>query len=252
MNMTTRTVVGRHGWSIKRESAPPMKPSHANNWLKSLASRSHAQFEECRRNSQRKQYPPAQKEIIDPFHDLPSFSTAISAAERAAQAQATMDMLAFIRRSNRKPMKIAEDKNKNIITEINPMRSWRKFAADFQLLKSVHSAPSQFPRELRHLDSTLSREVHKVAVIYVGEGQEDKSSILSNSSGSSHFNYFVEGLGWPVTMGPNHLGYAGGLPPGQTAPYYATADTELVYHVSTMIAGEFVSLMSLIYECRFR
>lgn len=31
------------------------------------------------------------------------------------------------------------------------------------------------------------RETHKLAVIYVAEGQEDKMSILSNSGGSAGF-----------------------------------------------------------------
>lgn len=43
-----------------------------------------------------------------------------------------------------------------------------------------------------------SRETHKFAVFYIGEGQEDKCSILSNSSGSQAFEDFVSGLGWEV------------------------------------------------------
>ena len=35
-------------------------------------------------------------------------------------------------------------------------------------------------RELKNLDNKRCREAHKIAVIYVGEGQEDKQSILSN------------------------------------------------------------------------
>lgn len=33
-------------------------------------------------------------------------------------------------------------------------------------------------RELRNLDGQKGRETHKIAVIYVSEGQEDKQSIL--------------------------------------------------------------------------
>jgi hypothetical protein len=38
----------------------------------------------------------------------------------------------------------------------------------------ARQAPSaeSFARDLRHLDGTCSREVHKVAVIYVAKGQE--------------------------------------------------------------------------------
>lgn len=49
-----------------------------------------------------------------------------------------------------------------------------------------------------------SRETHKIAVFYIGEGQEDKCSILSNSAGSKAYEDFVSGLGWEVrTATPN-------------------------------------------------
>ena len=58
------------------------------------------------------------------------------------------------------------------------MTSWEK-RPDIHLLKKG----DQLLRELKHLDAKKCRETHKIAVIYVGEGQEDKQSILSNSSG---------------------------------------------------------------------
>ena len=40
-------------------------------------------------------------------------------------------------------------------------------------------------RELKNLDTRgQTREMHKVACIYVAQGQEDKKSILSNTCGS--------------------------------------------------------------------
>lgn len=44
------------------------------------------------------------------------------------------------------------------------------------------------------------RETHKIAVIYVAEGQEDKNSILSNSSGSQAFEDFLAALAWEVSI----------------------------------------------------
>lgn len=44
----------------------------------------------------------------------------------------------------------------------------------------------------------FSRETHKIAVIYVGPGQEDKVSILTNTFGSRSFEEFVAALGWQV------------------------------------------------------
>lgn len=44
-----------------------------------------------------------------------------------------------------------------------------------------------------------SRETHKLAVIYVAHGQEDKNSILSNTGGSRAYEDFVSALGWEVS-----------------------------------------------------
>lgn len=46
----------------------------------------------------------------------------------------------------------------------------------------------------------FSRETHKIAVFYIGEGQEDKCSILSNTEGSQAYEDFVSGLGWEVLL----------------------------------------------------
>ena len=95
----------------------------------------------------------------------------------------------------------------------------------------------QLVRELKHLDTQRGRETHKIAVIYVAEGQEDKISILSNTSGSEAFEEFVAGLGWEVEL-ETHAGFMGGLSrtravTGETAPYYATSFLEIMFHVST-------------------
>ena len=93
-------------------------------------------------------------------------------------------------------------------------------------------------RELRNLDAQKCRETHKIAVIYVAEGQEDKNSILMNKAGSEAFEKFVAGLGWEVNL-ENHLGFRGGLQQnkstGDTTPYYATSFYEVIFHVSTRI-----------------
>lgn len=54
-------------------------------------------------------------------------------------------------------------------------------------------------REVRYLDQQRSRETHKIAVIYVGAGQEDKNSILMNQSGSPEFENFVQSEQKPMT-----------------------------------------------------
>ncbi|XP_070503032.1 probable Rho GTPase-activating protein CG5521 isoform X2 [Chironomus tepperi] len=95
-------------------------------------------------------------------------------------------------------------------------------------------------RELRNLDAQKCRETHKMAVIYVASGQEDKNSILRNSSGSSTYEMFVSALGWEIELETHH-GFLGGLPRqgcGQTAPYYATPFLEVIFHVSTRIPSD--------------
>ncbi|XP_017036880.1 probable Rho GTPase-activating protein CG5521 isoform X2 [Drosophila kikkawai] len=102
-------------------------------------------------------------------------------------------------------------------------------------------------RELRNVDLQKCRETHKMAVIYVAAGQEDKGSILRNTSGSSTYEMFVSALGWEIDL-ETHNGFLGGLPRqgcGATAPYYATPFLEVVYHVATRMPSDSSEAMLL-------
>ncbi|XP_065489145.1 ral GTPase-activating protein subunit alpha-2 isoform X2 [Caloenas nicobarica] len=116
------------------------------------------------------------------------------------------------------------------------MNSWDR-RKSFHLLKKN----SKLLRELKNLDSRQCRETHKIAVFYIAEGQEDKSSILSNARGSQAYEDFVAGLGWEVDLS-THGGFMGGLQrngsTGQTAPYYATSTVEIIFHVSTRMPSD--------------
>uniref|UniRef100_A0A673KGS2 Rap-GAP domain-containing protein n=1 Tax=Sinocyclocheilus rhinocerous TaxID=307959 RepID=A0A673KGS2_9TELE len=107
----------------------------------------------------------------------------------------------------------------------------------FHLLKKN----SKLLRELKNLDSSQCRETHKIAMFYIGEGQEDKCSILSNTEGSQAYEDFVSGLGWEVNLA-THCGFMGGLQrngsTGSTAPYYATSNVEAIFHVSTRMPSD--------------
>ncbi|XP_011301901.1 probable Rho GTPase-activating protein CG5521 isoform X2 [Fopius arisanus] len=96
-------------------------------------------------------------------------------------------------------------------------------------------------RELRNLDGQRSRETHKMAVIYVGQGQEDKNSILGNVNGSKEYESFVARLAWEVEL-ESHTGFMGGLVPGKasgtTAPYFATSFVEILFHVATRMPSD--------------
>ncbi|XP_062864110.1 ral GTPase-activating protein subunit alpha-2 [Trichomycterus rosablanca] len=116
------------------------------------------------------------------------------------------------------------------------MNSWDR-RKSFHLLKKN----SKLLRELKNLDSRQCRETHKIAVFYIGEGQEDKCSILSNTQGSQAYEDFVSGLGWEVDLS-THCGFMGGLQrngsTGHTAPYYATSNVEVIFHVSTRMPSD--------------
>ncbi|XP_061897833.1 ral GTPase-activating protein subunit alpha-2 isoform X7 [Entelurus aequoreus] len=116
------------------------------------------------------------------------------------------------------------------------MNSWDR-RKNFHLLKKN----SKLLRELKNLDSRQCRETHKIAVFYIGEGQEDKCSILSNSAGSKDYEDFVSGLGWEVDLA-THCGFMGGLQrngsTGLTAPYHATSTVEAIFHVSTRMPSD--------------
>ncbi|KAG0368288.1 Ral GTPase-activating protein subunit alpha-2 [Gamsiella multidivaricata] len=88
-------------------------------------------------------------------------------------------------------------------------------------------------RDLKSLDKKSGRETFKVALLYVGEGQEGEQAIMHNSQGSAIYNRFVQGLGWEVEL-VDHAGYMGGLERngsnGHSAMYYCTSTLEVIFH----------------------
>jgi len=88
-------------------------------------------------------------------------------------------------------------------------------------------------RDIRLLDKKHSRECIKVALLYVGPGQEDEQSILQNESGSKEYEEFVTSLGWEIDLA-THPGYLGGLERnstnGTTSIYYCTSTLEIIFH----------------------
>lgn len=108
-------------------------------------------------------------------------------------------------------------------------------------------------REIKNLDNQRCRETHKIAVIYVADGQEDKNSILTNCVGSYAFESFVSGLGWEVDL-QTHLGFMGGLQSngsnGKSTPYFANSLMEVIFHVSTRIPAKSEDTESLTRKLR--
>lgn len=91
-------------------------------------------------------------------------------------------------------------------------------------------------RAIRDLDKIQSREVLKIGVIYVAEGQEDQRTIFKNSAGSQDYTDFLRGLGWDINL-KNHKGFFGGLDTycGNSTPYYANSQYEVIFHSTTRI-----------------
>ena len=94
----------------------------------------------------------------------------------------------------------------------------------------------RFVRSLHQLDRNSGREMLKIGVIYVKEGQDDQKIILRNSNKSDLYAEFVRGLGWPIDIA-THRGYLGGLDTklttGVTAPYFANSILEVIFHEIT-------------------
>ncbi|CAG8449369.1 5481_t:CDS:10 [Cetraspora pellucida] len=88
-------------------------------------------------------------------------------------------------------------------------------------------------RDIRFLDKKHAREVIKVALLYVGPGQENEKSILHNMNGSPLYDEFVASLGWEIELA-THPGYLGGLERnatnGLTSIYYCTSTLEIIFH----------------------
>lgn len=83
----------------------------------------------------------------------------------------------------------------------------------------------------------LRRQTYKIALVYVGPGQEEKQDILSNPRGSIEFQRFASNLGWSVNLA-SHQGFTGGLQypeDGDVATYFASPAVEVIFHVSTQM-----------------
>ncbi|XP_026489607.2 probable Rho GTPase-activating protein CG5521 isoform X1 [Vanessa tameamea] len=129
-----------------------------------------------------------------------------------------------------------------------PFEQSRVLVAQLGTLSAARRAHAQLLRrsdrllrELRNLDQQRCRETHKVAVIYVGKGQETRNEILSNRCGSPAYEAFLAALAWEVEL-ESHVGFAGGLRGGGgggvSAPYVATLTLEALFHVATRMPAD--------------
>jgi len=174
----------------------------------------------------------------------------IKAQHKIEMAQLRLKQKSFIQKAgqNSEEMDQPSEEDTSETTKINSyfhlcksfvhqmgLLSWEK-RQSFNLLRKT----PQLLRELKSLDDQTCRETHKIALIYIAEGQEDKMSILSNEGGSPDYEYFLSRLAWNVDL-ETHEGFMGGLHHNlqlKTAPYYATSSCEVLFHVSTQMNNQ--------------
>ncbi len=113
---------------------------------------------------------------------------------------------------------------------------------DGRLQTAINVLDSSSGKTIFKNDKTnnVARETIKIAVIYVGRGQDNQRDILKNSIGSKSYEHFLENLGEKVSL-KNHLGFLAGLKykaDGEHSIYTSDALTEIMFHVATMMPSE--------------
>lgn len=116
-----------------------------------------------------------------PYPTIRSYASSFPSASASVPHNADLipldisvpEMLQFIQNSSRSPQENDQIENTTYQEDVdNDKYSWLQFIASFGMLDMTRNAPNNFQREIRHLDTTTCREVHKVAVIYVGKDQQ--------------------------------------------------------------------------------
>lgn len=93
-------------------------------------------------------------------------------------------------------------------------------------------------RSLVTLDKTQPRDTHKIALVYVANGQDDQMELFYNEDASDQFKDFVQSITWGVPL-KKHSGFMGGLDKngstGEVGPYFADYRTEVMFHIPNMM-----------------
>jgi Rap/ran-GAP len=98
-------------------------------------------------------------------------------------------------------------------------------------------------RALSVLDRTPSIDLHKIGVVYAGQGQTTEAEILSNTFGSEFYSKFLHGLGVFVPLANNKDIYTGGLDnssdcfDGEFGLLFVPDPrlSQMIFHVTTMM-----------------
>eukprot|EP01119_Soliformovum_irregulare_P007802 TRINITY_DN2029_c0_g1_i3.p1 TRINITY_DN2029_c0_g1~~TRINITY_DN2029_c0_g1_i3.p1 ORF type:complete len:422 (-),score=153.66 TRINITY_DN2029_c0_g1_i3:10-1275(-) len=99
------------------------------------------------------------------------------------------------------------------------------------------AAPFNYVHNFKILDQTRERDTYSAAVCFT-KGAVTEEEIFENNLGSVEYSLFVNSVGWSVKL-DDHKGYKGGLEnvkvTGEYAPYSATYDYEMIFHVFTLM-----------------
>ncbi len=170
-----------------------------------------------------------------------AYSAEIRANRPLLDEQILQDISVQSRASPRDPLQRAAEPFSESASPVSLFSCSRVLLSALGMLSPAHRRElhqledsSRLRRALQDLDRVRGREVIKVGVIYVREGQERQLDILCNDEGSAEYHALLRGLGWPVEIS-THAGFKAGLAAdgsnGTVTPYYANERYELVYHV---------------------
>ncbi|CAJ0578761.1 unnamed protein product, partial [Mesorhabditis spiculigera] len=225
--MTCRTPVGKHLWVVNQHSLQQTPNNLVSDWLKKEAGKGRRGTRDGGGILGAMEDPLdalLTRPLESPTHktplDIDSWSQLIQGSRRIPQTLGTA------------PPSTSQMPTTQLL-------EWRAFAASMGFVPAASEVPSNFARDLKHLDNTSAREVHKFALIYVPPGPMDKQTILAATTHSNEFGKFTNEMGWEVRIGKDHDGYSGGLTADTVANYWATSECEAVFHVSTKLEGDF-------------
>ncbi|PIO70884.1 hypothetical protein TELCIR_07237 [Teladorsagia circumcincta] len=146
LEVTSRTVVGRHCWVLEPHKAERKEWRNVNAWLQKEAQRGRR----------------AGRESVgilgamdDPFDALPRQSNVVP-------SKAPPEWMAILEDSRRQPQPLKPLPPFAAKAAPSRLHEWRSFSASLGFVPNVSEVPLNFSRDLKHLDQTCAREVHKI------------------------------------------------------------------------------------------
>lgn len=104
----------------------------------------------------------------------------------------------------------------------------------------IETPEQAFIRSVSVLDRTPTTDLHKIGIIYIGNGQFTESEFLANEKGSVIYTQFLRSIGNFVRLKECTTIYTGGLDTssdldGKYAVYLQEDFVQLIFHVTTLM-----------------